>query len=330
MPQISVIVPVYKVELYIRRCIDSILAQTFSDYELILVDDGSPDKCGAVCDEYAKQDNRIHVLHQENAGLSVARNTGIDWTFSHSDSKWLTLIVRDDWVHPRYLEALFLAVQKTGLPLATVAHKRTDGQELKIDESLLEAKVMTTLSCYCNKAMIALAPWGKLYRKDLFQDIRYPRGRLQEDEFTTYKLLFLCEKMACVWQPLYAYFQNPAGITNAANQRKRCLDKIDATIEQIVFFSQRRYVVAEMQRLVICVDKIKEFYSKTKGTSEEQIRHVGDIKKKLSADYPNAFWFSGFLKRHPHKSLYPVFYYIYKTYVSIRKTLRFSKSKMSM
>ena len=126
MPQISVIVPVYKVELYIRRCIDSILAQTFSDYELILVDDGSPDKCGAVCDEYAKQDNRIHVLHQENAGLSVARNTGIDWTFSHSDSKWLTFIDSDDWVHPRYLEALFLAVQKTGLPLATVAHKRTD------------------------------------------------------------------------------------------------------------------------------------------------------------------------------------------------------------
>ena len=86
MPMISVIVPVYRVEKYIHRCVDSILAQTYDDFELILVDDGSPDNCGAICDEYAAKDNRVVVIHQENGGLSAARNAGIDWAFAKSDS----------------------------------------------------------------------------------------------------------------------------------------------------------------------------------------------------------------------------------------------------
>ena len=89
MPQISVIVPIYKVEPYLHRCVDSILLQTFRDFELILVDDGSPDNCGRICDQYAENDNRIHVIHQQNRGLSAARNAGIDWAFKNSDSRCL-------------------------------------------------------------------------------------------------------------------------------------------------------------------------------------------------------------------------------------------------
>ena len=110
MPTISVIVPVYKVEKYIHRCVDSILSQTFTDFELILVDDGSPDNCGKICDEYAEKDIRIHVIHQENGGLSAARNAGIDWVFANSDSEWITFIDSDDWVHPEYLERLLCLV----------------------------------------------------------------------------------------------------------------------------------------------------------------------------------------------------------------------------
>ena len=109
MPQISVIVPVYKVEDCLNRCVDSILKQSFSDFELILIDDGSPDQCGAICDEYAKKDNRIVVIHQNNGGLSAARNAGIDWAFANSQSEWLTFIDSDDWVHPEYLERLLNA-----------------------------------------------------------------------------------------------------------------------------------------------------------------------------------------------------------------------------
>ena len=89
MPSISVIVPVYKVEAFLPRCVDSILAQTFSDFELLLVNDGSPDNCPVICEEYARKDPRVRVLHQENQGLSAARNSGIDWVFEHSDSQWL-------------------------------------------------------------------------------------------------------------------------------------------------------------------------------------------------------------------------------------------------
>ena len=96
MPGISVIVPVYKVENFLHRCVDSILAQTFTDFELILVDDGSPDGCGEICDAYAREDSRIHVIHQKNGGLSAARNTGIDWVLENSDSRWLAFVDSDD------------------------------------------------------------------------------------------------------------------------------------------------------------------------------------------------------------------------------------------
>ena len=105
---ISVIVPVYKVEKYLSRCIDSILAQTYTDFELILVDDGSPDNCGKICDGYAEKDNRV-VIHQGNGGISAARNAGIDWAFENSDSEWIAFIDSDDWVHPLYLECLYNA-----------------------------------------------------------------------------------------------------------------------------------------------------------------------------------------------------------------------------
>ena len=118
MAKISVIVPVYKVEQYLRRCVDSILSQTFSDFELILIDDGSPDRCGEICDEYKQRDGRVVVIHQSNGGLSAARNTGIIWSLENSDSDWLTFVDSDDWVHSEYLERLFRAVNKYGTKIS--------------------------------------------------------------------------------------------------------------------------------------------------------------------------------------------------------------------
>ena len=107
MANISVIVPVYKVEDFLSRCVDSILRQSYSDFDLILVDDGSPDRCGQMCEAYARQDSRVHVIHQENGGLSAARNSGIDWAIAHSGSRWLAFVDSDDWVHPDFLKVLY-------------------------------------------------------------------------------------------------------------------------------------------------------------------------------------------------------------------------------
>ena len=118
MPTISVIVPVYKVEPYLARCVDSILAQSFRDFQLILVDDGSPDNCPKLCDDYAKQDSRIHVIHQKNQGLSAARNAGIDYALS-GDSQWLSFIDSDDWVHPCFLQTLYEGAVSYGTKMAS-------------------------------------------------------------------------------------------------------------------------------------------------------------------------------------------------------------------
>ena len=129
---ISVIVPVYGVENYLPACIDSILAQTHEDFQLILVDDGSPDRCGAICDEYAAKDSRIVVIHQENGGLSAARNTGIDWVFDNSESRWLNFIDSDDIVSPVYLETLYrCAAQNDADITVTGIHNFPDGQGLE-------------------------------------------------------------------------------------------------------------------------------------------------------------------------------------------------------
>ena len=120
MAKISIVVPVYKVEKYLYRCVKSILEQTFFDFDLVLVDDGSPDSCGELCDEYAATDKRIQVIHQKNGGLSAARNSGIELCLKNSDSEWITFIDSDDWVHPRYLELLYEAAIETGLSAVLV------------------------------------------------------------------------------------------------------------------------------------------------------------------------------------------------------------------
>ena len=112
MSNISVIVPVYKVERYIRRCVDSILTQTYPDFEVVLVDDGSPDGCGRICDFYAQNDGRVHVIHQKNGGLSAARNAGIDWVTANSDSRWIAFVDCDDWVHDEFLRKLYSAAEQ--------------------------------------------------------------------------------------------------------------------------------------------------------------------------------------------------------------------------
>ena len=246
---ISVIVPVYKVEKYINRCIDSVLAQTFTDFELILVDDGSPDKCGVICDEYASRDNRVCVIHKKNGGLSDARNTGIDWAFNNSDSKWVTFIDSDDWVHPRYLETLFKSNCNSGCSISICGFKDTMGEEPSIDENGLMFEFVNTESFFCNKNVNAVIACGKLYKKDLFKGIRFPTGKLHEDEFTTYKVLFKTEKCVFVNQPLYYYYNNPESITKSEWNPKR-LDVIEALFKNIQYFSDNRLMDA-------CIHQIK-------------------------------------------------------------------------
>ena len=240
MPLISVIVPVYKVEPYLHRCVDSILKQTFTDFELILVDDGSPDNCGAICDEYARKDNRIIVIHQENGGLSSARNAGIDWSFANSDSQWLTFIDSDDWVHPQYLEVLYKAVCDNNSKVSVCSFVMVDDYKDNFESLAVNALVVDTKSFYLQDRTNFIIACGKLYAKECFRNIRYPIGKIHEDEFTTYKILFEYDNIAFISDNLYYYFRNPNGIMSSSFSLKK-YDGIIAREERISFFNKLGY-----------------------------------------------------------------------------------------
>lgn len=278
MPKISVIVPIYKVEDYLSRCIDSILGQTFTDFELILVDDGSPDNCGKICDEYAEKDNRIHVIHKENGGLSDARNAGIDWAFANSNSEWITFIDSDDWIHPKYLEALYNAVKETCCEISICGYEETTGDSPIVDESQLQAVMVNTEDFFCEHNVNAVIACAKLYKKELFREIRYPVGKLHEDEFTTYQILFVCRSIICIYQPLYAYFQNQSGITKG-KWSPRKIDVIEAIFMQSYFFDMNNYPKAFNYASNALRHTIVNFYEVVKNDQE-----YGIYKKRLRKD----------------------------------------------
>lgn len=244
MTKISVIVPVYKVEPYLRRCVDSILAQTYRDFELILVDDGSPDNCGKICDEYARQDSRVVVIHQENAGLSAARNAGLDWMEKNSGSQWVSFIDSDDWVAPTYLEKLMGDAISADVAVSICGYIRVSGAEerLKADTSG-ECHVMTPEEFWIKGWEQSNVAWCKLYSRRIFQGVRYPIGRINEDAFVTYRVLFALKKVSYRLSSLYFHWVRPDSIMGAAWTVRR-FDDVDAIDSQIDFFKSNGFEVA--------------------------------------------------------------------------------------
>lgn len=277
MPNISVIVPVYKVEPFLHRCVQSILDQTYRDFELILVDDGSPDRCGELCEEYGRLDSRVRVLHQENGGLSAARNAGIDWAFANSDSRWLAFVDSDDWVHPAFLQTLYDTAEQTLCKISACGFYRTGG------EALPQAQDFSVVSLsaddyYCGQmhdGVTALA-WNKLYHKSLFKCLRYPIGKLHEDEFTTYRAIYGAGKIGVTPARLYAYYQNPEGIMRSQWNPRR-MHMLEAFEQQIAF--------AQETGNARLLNKTAEqyIYSAYEQLSQAQIVYRKELRRKLRA-----------------------------------------------
>jgi glycosyltransferase involved in cell wall biosynthesis len=239
--KISVIVPVYKVREYLRRCVDSILAQSFQTFDLILVDDGSPDECGAICDEYAKQDTRVHVIHQENQGLSEARNVGIEWALKNSSSEWITFIDSDDWIHRDYLKILYEIAIDNHVELSICNCIKTPEKSVEFKEAMTESKIFTPEDFWCFRQYGGA--WAKLYKKDHFKEIRYPKGLLYEDIFVTYRLLFMQDKVVYIESPLYYYFLRDDSITKS-QWDPRVLSQLQGMKEQLRFYKKYGYIDA--------------------------------------------------------------------------------------
>ena len=192
---ISVIVPVYNVERYLRRCVDSILHQTYQDLEVLLVDDGSTDASGAICDEYAAREERVTAVHQKNGGLSAARNTGLE----RAKGTYLCFVDSDDFLDSRMLETLCRDLQEQNADVAVVGFRMFEREE-----ELAPAELTVPVQCMTGREAIRSTlvsdelgdfAWNKLYKRELFRDIRYPLGRMMEDQGTTYRIFQQCSKV---------------------------------------------------------------------------------------------------------------------------------------
>lgn len=319
MAQISVIVAVYKMPQYLPRCIEGILNQTFRDLELILVDDGSPDECGEICDTYAAKDSRVKVIHKQNAGVCAARNTGLDWVYANSDSKWIFFHDNDDWIHPETLQRLLNAAEETDTAISICGYEVTTGEDPVISPEQLKPVLCSAKDFYMTKFVNATVCWGKLYRRDLFENRRYPEGKYIEDEFLTYKLLFASGNLAVIPAPLYAYFLNRAGISKKAWVPKR-LDAWEAYEQQIAFFEELGDEDLIHYRYRAYFDSIWEYLQAARSApnAPELTKEIAFMEKRKRA-FLRRMWKRGYIEFYCDYEIlydsYPLLTRLYRFYL---------------
>ena len=241
MSQISVIVPVYKVEQYLEKCVESICTQSFRDFDLVLVDDGSPDACPQLCDAFAEEDKRIVVIHKENGGLSDARNAGIDWAMENSDSEWLAFVDSDDYLHPDYLRIMYNTAKKEEADLVICDFERVDDENKTIEDDHSFDELVTRdknkLFDVLNTTWRIDMAWNKLYAKPIFAQLRFALGKIHEDEFAIHHVLWNCNKAALLNHRLYYYRTRENSIMATESPRSK-LDNMEALITQYEFCVQ--------------------------------------------------------------------------------------------
>lgn len=218
---ISVIVPVYNVESYLPRCVDSICNQTYQNLEIILVDDGATDGSGRICDDYAARDPRVRVIHKENGGLSSARNAGID----AAQGEYIAFVDSDDWIEPQSYETMLRAMQQHDVLLACGGRYDVDGATLEKkvglcpqrDECITGEEMAGRIFVWDNCDSSAC---DKVYHRSLLENFRFPEGLVSEDVPVTYRIVLQAEKVVMCAFPFYNYYHRPGSITNAAVTEK--------------------------------------------------------------------------------------------------------------
>lgn len=222
-PLISVIIPVFNVEEYLQRCLNSIVSQTYGNFEAILIDDGSSDNSPQLCDDYKERDCRFQVIHQSNQGLSAARNIGLDI----AKGDFVTFVDSDDWISTDYLSELYSLAKSTQADIAIANHQLTTifpakGKRIKRTIKIYNQQgALFELIAKQNQPFVISC--GKLYRKELFNEIRFPIGKYHEDEYTSHHLINAASKISYSNKVLYFYYQRPGSITKQ-NHRSDAID----------------------------------------------------------------------------------------------------------
>ncbi len=240
---ISVIIPAYKIEQYIGDCLESVQNQTYRNLEILVVNDGSPDNSAKIAEQYAEKDDRIRVINKVNGGLSDARNTGIE----QAKGKYIILIDGDDYVDVHMIEKMYQAMLISGSDLCLCGIHIVDDNRKPLEDAISQAaiqggvytraqmyeKIITTPNWFY------VVAWNKLYKREVFDKIKYPKGKLHEDEFVIHHILECSEKIICIEDKLYHYVQRGQSITHDTFNIKR-MDVVEAFVDRADFFLNKQ------------------------------------------------------------------------------------------
>ena len=272
MPELSVIVPVYNAEKYLHKCVDSILSQTYRDFELLLVDDGSPDQCGTICDAYAAQDPRVKVIHKPNGGVSEARNVGLD----QAKGNYISFIDPDDWVEPDMFRSAidFCKTKQTDIVCFEVCIVRKNKKKFHYRfaaDCVFEAKdalvkILTDV--------IDTSPCNKIYRKAVWNNVRFPVGRRYEDVATIYKTFYNADRVGYIKKYFYYYVKHEGSaiaLSFDAQRRYECFLGYNERYELAKNFCKEAEELCKMQAVEAALSSITalEAGSGTLGEQEE-------------------------------------------------------------
>jgi len=240
---VSVIIPIYNVEKYLERCVKSVIRQTYQKLEIVLVDDGSPDGCGEICERLAKEDARIKVYHKENGGLSDARNYGVQ----RSTGQYIAFIDSDDYVSTEYIEYLVTLLEKNDADISCCCMVETEGDSVTFcRKEELPNEMMLTGRGACGELfrdlyLVLVTACGKIYRKEIVMQYPFPVGKKHEDEATTCKYYYASKKVVLGNQCLYAYYQNMDSITHTKGNGVNS-DAVWALTHRAEFFEQQNEI----------------------------------------------------------------------------------------
>lgn len=274
---VSIIVPVYNVEKYLERCINSIIQQSYNDLEIILIDDGSTDASGKICDEYKEKDDRIIVIHKENGGLSDARNAGIK-IFT---GEYVTFIDSDDYVSKNMVSNMLDILEKSSCRIVQVEFIKGYAYDYTFMETG-EYRVYSKREAFENRD-VHVCVCGKMYESSIARERYFPVGKINEDEYYTYKCVYEAEKIAVMKDKMYYYFQQPNSIMHKKSSYLR-LDALEAYDERIEYFHQKKE--ERLANISIKEKCIREtlLYARAKGCTDEKEKR-SYLQSLFKSDY---------------------------------------------
>lgn len=316
---ISIIVPIYNVEKYIRKCINSIINQTYKNLDIILIDDGSPDRCGKIIEQYSQNDKRIVCVHKKNGGLSDARNSGLDI----AKGEYITFVDSDDFIANDFIEKLYDCIKKNKTLISQCGIAYVDdcdnlGKKIIPSKNLVEKYEYLKEMYNEEHSTDYVVVWNKMYHRSIFNKLRFPVGKIHEDEFTTYKFIYFQDKVTFTNDTIYFYRQNDDSITRKKFNIKRldCLEALEERIifykshneEELINYTKKHY----LHILILNYMKLKKYYLNEKNKRKKIVmKFKKNYDKKINLNFKEKIKFFIF-KLNPE-----IFYLVFKKLYSV-------------